>query len=201
VPARNSGDHTQFTILKGSAFIHINNLDGSALLLPVMVDLARGLLESIPQGRAVTLQEELPEKAKIPGSERLIRGPYALQSIFTLGEGDILDLRGNIFALAADYKDQEGEPSTRLLVFYPDESRAEVAFHNLLANLDPYLKVVERRDGGLFSRITARRPGASRGSDEDSRSGLTSTPPRRGADILTLAPEESGGGFRRYGLI
>jgi len=160
VPARNSSDHTQFTILKGSAFIHINNLDGSASLLPVMVDLARGLLESIPQGRAVTLQEELPEKAKVPGSERLIRGPYALQSIFTLGEGDILDLRGNIFALAADYKDQEGEPSTRLLVFYPDESRAEAAFHSLLANLDPYLKVIERRDRGFVFKDYRQKTGS-----------------------------------------
>jgi hypothetical protein len=149
VPARNSGDKTQFTILKGRAFIHINNLDGRESLLPVMVDLARGLLNSLPQGKPVSLLDGLPSEGKLAGSERLIRGPYGLQSIFTLGEGDILGLEGKIFALAADYRDQEGEPSTRLLVPYPDEARAAAAFQNLLAGLDPYLKIIQKRDRGL----------------------------------------------------
>src|SRR4030066_305738 len=39
VPARNSGDKTQFTILKGATFVHINNPDGRESLLPMMVDL------------------------------------------------------------------------------------------------------------------------------------------------------------------
>lgn len=149
VPARNSGDKTQFTILKGRAFIHINNPDGGARLLPVMVHLARALLESIPQGDPVMLLEELPEENRIPGSERLIRGPYALQSIFTLGEGDVLELKGQIFGVAADYRDQEGEPSIRLVVLYPDEPRAEAVLRNLLDKLDPYLKIIEKRDVGL----------------------------------------------------
>lgn len=146
VPARNSGDQTQFTITKGSAFIHINNPDGRAWLLPVMVDLARAVLESVPPGGPVTLLDELPEEKRVPGSERLIRGPYALQSIFTLGEGDVLELGGKIFAAAADYRDQADEPSTRLVVSYPNEQRAEAAFHNLLDKLDPYLEVIEKRD-------------------------------------------------------
>lgn len=146
IPARNSGDPTQFTILKGSAFIHINNPEGGTSFLPVMSDLARRLLESIPEVPAAPLLEALPEKDRVPGSERLVRGPYALQPIYTLGEGDILDLRGEVFAVAADYRDQEREPSTRLIVPYPDDQRAEAAFRNLLANLDPYLKVIEKRD-------------------------------------------------------
>jgi hypothetical protein len=149
VPARNSGDKTQFTILKGRAFIHINNLDGRESLLPVMVDLARGLLKSIPQGEPVMLLDELPQEGRIPGSERLIRGPYALQSIFTFGEGDVFELEGKIFAVAADYRDQDGEPSTRLIIFYPDELRAAAAFRNLLDKLDSYLKVIEKRDRGF----------------------------------------------------
>jgi hypothetical protein len=146
VPARNSGDKTQFTILKGRAFIHINNPEGKESLLPVMVDLARGLLKSIPQGEPVMLLDELPLEGRIPGSERLIRGPYALQSIFTFGEGDVFELQGKIFAVAADYRDQDGEPSTRLIISYPDELRAEAAFRNLLDNFDPYLKVIGKRD-------------------------------------------------------
>jgi hypothetical protein len=152
IPARNSGDYTQLTILKGRSFIHVNNLDGGATLLPVLIGLASRFLESIPEGPAVTLLDGLPEKDRIRGSERLIRGPYALQSIYTLGEGDILDLRGEVFALAADYRDQENEPSTRLVVPYPDEQRAERAFRGLLANLDPYLKVIAKRERGFVFR-------------------------------------------------
>ena len=146
VPARNSGDKTQFTIVKGPAFIHINNLDAGASLLPAMVELARSVLDTIPQGRPVKLLEGLPSESRITGSERLIRGPYALQSIFTLGEGDILGLEGKIFALAADYRDQEGEPSARILAGYPDEARAAAVFQNLVTRLDPYLKIIEKRD-------------------------------------------------------
>jgi hypothetical protein len=146
LPARSSGDKTQFTILKGAAFIHINNPAGKESLVPVMVDLARAVLESIPQGGSVMLLDELPPENRIAGSERLVRGPYALQSIFTFGEGDIFELRGKIFAVAADYRDQEGEPSTRLIISYPDELRSAAAFQNLLDNLDPYLKIIEKRE-------------------------------------------------------
>ena len=149
VPARNSSDKTQFTILKGCSFIHINNLDGSESFLPVMVDLARGLLKSIPPGEPVALFNSLPQEGRIPGSERLLRGPYALQSLFTFGEGDILELKGKIFAVAADFRDQDGEPSTRIVVPYPDELRAAAAFQNLLDKLDPYLKVISKRDLGF----------------------------------------------------
>jgi len=149
VPARNSSDKTQFTILKGRFFVHINNPDGSESLLPVMVDLARALMKSLPQGEPVILLDELPQQNKVPGSERLFRGPYALQSIFTFGEGDVFELQGRVFALAADYSDQEGEPSTRLIIPYPDELRAASAFRNLLEKLDPYLRLIGKGDRGL----------------------------------------------------
>lgn len=159
VPARSSGDKTQFTILKGAAFIHINNPDGRESLVPVMVDLARALLESIPQGRPVLLLDELAPENKIAGSERLVRGPYALQSIFTFGEGDVFDLQGKIFAVAADYRDQEGEPSTRLIIPYPDELRSAAAFRNLLKNLDPYLKIIEKGDGRIVFKDYRQKTG------------------------------------------
>jgi len=149
VPARNSGDKTQLTIVKGAAFIHVNNLEGSSSVLPAMAEIARRLLEGIPEGKPVTLLEGLPSEGRIQGSERLIRGPYALQSIVTLGEGDVLGLEGKIFALAADYRDQAGEPSSRILVGYPDDVRAAEVFRNLVAGLDPYLKIVEKRERGL----------------------------------------------------
>jgi hypothetical protein len=159
VPARNSGDRTQFTILKGRAFIHINNPEGKESLLLVMVDLARALLKFIPQGEPVTLLDELPLEGRIPGSERLIRGPYALESIFTFGEGDVFELQGKIFAVAADYRDQDGEPSTRLIISYPDERRAEAGYRNLRGKLDPFLKIVQERERGFVFEDYRRKIG------------------------------------------
>jgi len=159
VPARNSGDRTQFTILKGRAFIHINNPEGKESLLLVMVDLARALLKFIPQGEPLTLLDELPLEGRIPGSERLIRGPYALESIFTFGEGDVFELQGKIFAVAADYRDQDGEPSTRLIISYPDELRAEAGYRNLRGKLDPFLKIVQERERGFVFEDYRQRIG------------------------------------------
>lgn len=183
IPARNSGDKTQFTILKSAAFIHVNNPDGRESLVPVMVDLARTVLESIPQGGSVTVLDELPPENRIAGSERLVRGPYALQSIFTFGEGDVFELQGKVFAVAADYRDQEGEPSTRLIIPYPDELRAAAAFRNLLNNLDPYLKIIEKRDGGIVFKDYRQKIGTveKNGRKLEARLNLIARPaePRR----------------------
>jgi len=183
VPARNSGDKTQFTILKGATFVHINNPDGRESLLPIMVDLARGVLESIPQGEPVILLDELPPENRIAGSERLVRGPYALQSIFTFGEGDVFGLQGKIFAVAADYRDQEGEPSTRLIITYPDERQAVAALRNLIDKLDPYLKIIEKRDEGIVFKDYRQKIGTveSHGRKLEIRLNLIAGPaePRR----------------------
>jgi hypothetical protein len=91
--------------------------------------------------------------------EVLIRGPYALESIFTFGEGDVFELQGKIFAVAADYRDQDGEPSTRLLITYPDESRAEAGYRNLRGKLDPFLKIVQERERGFVFEDYRRKIG------------------------------------------
>jgi hypothetical protein len=159
IPDRNSGDKTQLTILKGRAFIHVNNMDGGDSLLPAMVGLARGLLQAIPLEKTSVIFDQLPEKDRIKGSERIIRGAYALESIFTFGQGDVLKLGGKIFALAADYQDKSAGFSTRLVINYPDETAATAAFQNLLANLDPYLKVLEKGERGLVFQDYSKKFG------------------------------------------
>ncbi len=63
----------------------------------------------------------LPAAGRLAGSERLFRGPFALQSLYTLGDGDILQQKGRVTGVAADYKDQSGN-STLLVVQYPTPS-------------------------------------------------------------------------------
>jgi hypothetical protein len=147
---RNSGEKTQFTLLKGSNFIHINNFQGDESLLPAMTALAHKTLEALPEGNPVKLFDYLPREKLIEGSERLVRGPYALQPIFTFGEGDILQLGGKIFGVVADYRDEKGQVYSRIVIPYPDRELAFSVFQGLIKNLDPYLKILERFEKGFI---------------------------------------------------
>lgn len=147
IPARNSSEIAQATILRGRHFILINNFGGGAELQPAMISLANALLTKIPDVPVSTrLFDLLPVKDRLAGTERLLRGPVVLQPYFTFGEGDILQLEGKIFGAAANYREGAETVFTRFIIPYPDEARASAVYANLLANLDPYLKVLESRE-------------------------------------------------------
>lgn len=150
IPARNSSEAAQATILRGRCFLLINNFSGGAELQPAMIALAKAALAKIPDVPASgRLFELLPPKDRLAGSERLIRGPVVLQPYYTFGEGDILQLEGKVFGIAANYREAPEAVYTRFVIPYPDEIRAGAVYRNLLANLDPYLKVLETREGAF----------------------------------------------------
>jgi hypothetical protein len=91
----------------------------------------------------------LPQTGLVPGSARIIRGPVGLQALYTLGDGDILQLGGKITAAAGDYKDAGGA-STVIVTDYPTPAAASAAFKHLKANLDTYLKPVNTTDSTLL---------------------------------------------------
>jgi Family of unknown function (DUF6599) len=155
IPVRNSGDQYQFTLLKGNYFLLINNFGGDKALQPIMIALANAILNNIPAGKPSVLLSNLPAENLIKGSELLIRGQYSLQSIITLGEGDILQLHGTIYGVAGDYKDTSGVTYTRIIIPYPDAKSAQSAYTNLLNHLDPYLKVVQK-SGNSFTFKTIK---------------------------------------------
>jgi hypothetical protein len=147
VPARNSSEAAQFTILKGKDFVLINNPKGDKGLVPAMTALAAAFLARIPAlPPDLRLWDPLPKEKRIAGSERLLRGPIGLQPYYTFGEGDILGLGGKIFAVLANYDEGGGQASTRLSVVYPGAAVARNVFLGLRANLDPYLKVLDGRE-------------------------------------------------------
>ncbi|MCX8160211.1 MAG: hypothetical protein N3G18_04675 [Candidatus Saccharicenans sp.] len=149
IATRNSGEESQFTILRERYFIHINNFEGRKELLSVMLALAKAALQNLPPDRPITLLDSLPKENLIKNSERLIRGPYALQPIFTFGEGDILRLEGKIFGVVGNYRDDKGHITTRIIIPYPDEARARAALENLIQNFDPYHKILETSASGF----------------------------------------------------
>ncbi len=147
---RNTGEPAQLTLLKGRYFFHVNNFGPGPDRLPEMIALARRALEAVPDERPGNSLDRLPVEGLIPGSARLLRGPYALQSIVTLGEGDILSQAGRVIALAGDYRAPDGT-WTLILAPYPDEASASAALANLRAHLDSYLEVTkEKAEGFVF---------------------------------------------------
>jgi len=148
--ARNTGDRFQITALRNRWFIHVNNPDGLPDAVPAMTALAQKLTDVLPEGPRVTLLDALPPTGIIRGSERLFRGPYALQSLYTLGPTDILQQNRTIFGIAADYQTEKGEYYTRILVPYPDPAAAKEAFRYLRQNLDSYLEVVDSYAEGFI---------------------------------------------------
>jgi hypothetical protein len=146
IDARNSGDRFQFAILKNNYFIFINNFGGREELQEVMTALAQQVIAGIPAGEPVRELDALPAAGLVPGSALLLRGPYSLQAVYTLGEGDVLLLAGGPFAAAAVYRDGEGREHTLIVASYPDAAAAGRAFVHLRRNLDPYHKVLEAGD-------------------------------------------------------
>ena len=146
IVARNSGDRFQFALLRNDHFIFINNFSGREDLLPVMTALAQRLVAAIPAGEAVRELDILPQTDQVPGSGLLLRGPYSLQALYTLGDGDVLQLNGRIFAAAAVYGTGAGPGHTLIVASYADAVAAASAFANLRRNLDPYHKVLEAGD-------------------------------------------------------
>lgn len=143
---RNSGDRFQDALVKGNYFVFVNNFSGREDLLPVMTSLARRIAAAIPRLKPVRDLDVLPAADQVPGTALLLRGPYSLQAVFTLGEGDVLQLNGKTFAAAAVYRGATGPGHTLIVVPYGDAAQARAAFANLRRHLDPYLQVQEEGD-------------------------------------------------------
>ncbi len=173
---RNSGDHYQLAMVRGCWFIFINNFDGNKTHLSLMVQLANKLAEQIPD-KSPIWPSSFPPKGLVNGSVRLARGPVALQSVYTLGEGDVLQLNRQNWAMVADYRVCD-KTETLIRVNYADERGSRSAFASLMEKLDPYLKVMRKNNTTLVFRDYAGEYGIARryGSTLDIRVHLSSEP-------------------------
>jgi hypothetical protein len=142
IGARNSGSASQITVLKGSCFIQVNNLTLNDVNFGAMQQLVNETVGPI-DGAEVSLLQLLPDDGLMSGTEKLIRGQYGLQPIYTFGAGDILRLGGEVFGVAGTYVDDDDSVYTRIVVEYPDMVIAELAWNHLRDNLDSYLTVLE----------------------------------------------------------
>ncbi len=138
VLARNTGGEYQITALQGRYFVQVNNQSGEAENLTVMVPLLQQFLQHVKDEPPQIRWQDFPEN-RIPGSELLIAGPYSLQMVYTLGEGDILQLANRPFAMCAQVADEAGNKHTVIRAVYGDSVLARDVMQNLSAHLDEYL--------------------------------------------------------------
>jgi hypothetical protein len=140
---RHTINRFQLIFKRDRYYVIINNSEGNEKFRPAMVEFARYVASRLPAETPVKLNELLPKKGLAPGSIRLIRGMYGLQSIFTLGTGNVLQLGSKLTAVAGMYQDETGKYSL-VLADYPTEQEALKTLANIQSNLDPYLKVQEK---------------------------------------------------------
>jgi hypothetical protein len=129
-------------------YVIVGNTTGSKAFQTIMRDVGRHIAARLPAEQPLKLAGVLPKDGLIESSVRLIRGPYALQSVFTLGDGDVLQLGRKITAVSGDYRDADGKRSI-VLADYPSAAAAEKAFDHLRKNLDEHLTVQENGERRL----------------------------------------------------
>jgi len=137
----------QLITVKGNVFIKINNFNRAGFPRVAMLKLAESVFSNIKKSKKIKLFINLPSDNLVEGSERIFRGPFALQPVFTFGDGDILRQGGKIFGVMGEYKTGNDSESIKILVVpYQDEAYAAETFVYLYDNLDRYLQKLGHSD-------------------------------------------------------
>jgi len=131
----------QLMLLRANYFVVINNLEGEPGVVDEVVLFADFIASRLPPAAEVKFTAGLPDEGRVPGSLRIIRGEYALNAVFTLGDGDILSLEGKRTAVAADYETASSS-YTVISVDYGEPEITSRAWKYLVRNLDRYLTLV-----------------------------------------------------------
>jgi hypothetical protein len=139
--ARHTINRHQLMFVRDRYYVTVNNLSGADQMQASLIAFGSAVTAKLPADRVPAELKALPAQGLVPGSERLVRGPFGLQTLYTLGEDDILLLGGKIVGVAGDYTNGAAR-TTIVVVTYPDAAAAKRAFANVLRKLDKYLKPV-----------------------------------------------------------
>jgi hypothetical protein len=178
---RHSLSRYQLIFKRDRYYVIVGNTTGNKAFRTIMLDFARHIAARLPAEKPLKIDQQLPKDGLIKSSVRLIRGPYGLQSIITLGEGDVMRLGRKITAVSGRYRDANGRYSL-ILADYPTAAAARKAFDHLRANLDSHLTVQESAERRLVFK------------DYDDKFGLVSVAGKRISIMVhhSSPPRQSG---------
>jgi len=174
---RHTVGRNQLLLTKGRYYLVITSPEASPGMPKVLSVSGRSVAESLPTADPPAYLALLPKEGLEPGSLRIVRGPIGLQSLVTLGEGDILLLERKATAVAGDYK-EKGGLVTLIVVEYPSGQAAKEALHHLTRKLDSTLSPVSASDEGLLFKDPKGRYGKAsvEGTRMTLRLGLAAKP-------------------------
>jgi len=137
---RHTVNRYQLMFQRDRYFVIVTNGSGTDTLRPALVRFGVALASKMPTDGAVPALALLDPKDLVHGSQRLMRGAFGLQAMYTLGDGDVLQLGGTLTAAAGDYKIAGLGAVTKIVAAYPSPAAAAAAMKNIQAKLDSYLK-------------------------------------------------------------
>ncbi|MCX6539046.1 MAG: hypothetical protein NT151_08955 [Acidobacteria bacterium] len=137
---RHTVNRYQLMFQRDRYFVIVGNASGKETLQPTLVKFGGALAARMPADGPVAVLDLLEKRDLVAGSERIMRGAFGLQAVYTLGEGDVLQLGGKLAAAAGDYKIAGLGAITKIIVTYPTPAAATSALRNIKARLDSYLK-------------------------------------------------------------
>ena len=150
INARNSGDKYQIICYKGNYLIVINNSSGSNDYLQDMIFLTNSFIkEKKLSDVKVNILNLLPEKNLKKESIVIFRGPYSLSPIYTFGEGDVFQLKGQIFGVSGDYQVNK-KNYTLLVIKYPSSLLASQVFNSLQGKFDKTKKILQKEKNKII---------------------------------------------------
>jgi hypothetical protein len=153
LPIPNLVNNYQVSYIKGNYCILISSASGTEPLKEKMLQFGESIAVKL-QDKARSGFDTLPAAGRIPGSERLLRGPLALQTIYPLGENPMLwhgiKKGERLNAFAADYKTVTSDIYSFILCDYPDDKASSGAMGAVRAGHDPYLEKIINEENRLI---------------------------------------------------
>jgi len=156
---RHTMNRYQWMLCKGQYFVILNNLEGEEALAAIMLDFAQSVVGRIPVHPLPDPFDSLPKDNRILHTQRILRGPLALQSLYTFGEGDILQIKKAARAVSSDYWSKEGKRFQQILICYKTIEDAGLVFQGIQKGLDPYLSIIDKRPTRLTFQDFAKEYG------------------------------------------
>jgi hypothetical protein len=157
---RHTVNRYQLMFQRDRYFVLVGNSSGNQALQPTLLKFGGAMAAKMAVDGPVPVLDELERRDLVPGSERIMRGAFGLQAVYTLGEGDVLQLGGKLAAASGDYKSAGSASVTKIVVNYPTPAAAAAALRNIKARLDSYLKPTASTDTRLVFRDFEKKYGS-----------------------------------------
>lgn len=153
LPLPNIVNNYQVSFVKGDYYVLLSSAAGTDALKEKMLQFCEAIASKLPD-KPHSGFELLPAERMVPGSERLLRGPLSLQTIYPLGEHRML-WQGlaegqHLNAFAADYKTADNRQYSYIICNYADSKSAATGMEGIRTGHDPYLEKAINEENRLI---------------------------------------------------